>query len=127
LNHALAVNPATLRANALVERQLMKGLADFRDTASAQHQPLVVAQVIASYRASRRKPKRSAAAAKSAQTCPTGVTRTPRVRSASPRRPTLPLITPNATIVTAVEQSRYASLSSTAAMGASASALASLI
>jgi hypothetical protein len=49
-----------MKANALIKGQPMKGLADFSNTASAQHQPLVVGQVIASYRASRRKPKRSA-------------------------------------------------------------------
>jgi hypothetical protein len=39
---------------------LSKVVADFSNTALALHQPLDVGQVIASYRASRRKPKRSA-------------------------------------------------------------------
>jgi hypothetical protein len=54
------VNPATLIAKAFVERQPTEGLADFSNTARALHQPLAVGQVIASYRAARRKPKRSA-------------------------------------------------------------------
>ena len=49
-----------MKANALIEGQPMKSVTDFSDTARALHQPLDVEQVIASYRASRRKPKRSA-------------------------------------------------------------------
>ena len=57
-------------------------------------------------------------AQKSAQTYPTGVARALRVRSASPRQPILPRIATTRTIATAVPHPRYASLSSTAVMGA---------
>ena len=65
-------------------------------------------------------------AQKAAQTCPTGVTRTLRVRSASPRQ--LPLRSEHSALLPPRPHIPvYASLSSTAAMGASAQALASTI